>query len=150
MISCLTQPPVLEHETAWDLGPFAAALQCLRENTLHLPSYENTKKVTGTKNSCVHVQLVQISDKKTQKEQKNPTARSEKSGTKTGCQEQWPPKEWAKTPKPSLDTLPPLSCLRNQLTSPWDEERKIICSSSSLLHQGPYKVLVSWNFLSSF
>ena len=35
---------------AWDLGPFAAALQCLLKQ-------QNTKKLYGTKNHCVPVQL---------------------------------------------------------------------------------------------
>ena len=35
---------------AWDLGPFAAALQCLLKQ-------QNTKKLYGTKNHCVPVRL---------------------------------------------------------------------------------------------
>ena len=35
---------------AWDLGPFAAGLQCLLKQ-------QNTKKLYGTKNHCVPVRL---------------------------------------------------------------------------------------------
>ena len=45
----------------WNLGPFAAMLA---------PG-QNTKKLQGTKNNCVHVQLGQIMDKKIQKDQKS-------------------------------------------------------------------------------
>ena len=40
-------------ETGWDLGPFAAMLQCLHLDT-RLPEQQNTKKLYGTKNNCVH------------------------------------------------------------------------------------------------
>ena len=40
-------------ETSWDLGPFAAVLQCLHLDT-HLLEQQNTKKPRGTKKNCVH------------------------------------------------------------------------------------------------
>ena len=63
-------------ETGWDLGPFAVVLQCLHLDT-PLPELQNTKKLYGTKNNCMHAQLGQIIDRKIQKDQKNPTTTSE-------------------------------------------------------------------------
>ena len=57
--------------TGWDLVPFASCLyldKCLLEQ-------QKTKKLYGTKNSYVHVQLRQIMDNEIQKT-KNPTAKS--------------------------------------------------------------------------
>ena len=51
------------NETGWDLGPFAAVLQCLHLDT-PLFQQQNTKKLHGTKNNCVDVQLGQILDKR--------------------------------------------------------------------------------------
>ena len=47
----------------WDLQPFAAVLQCLHLDT-PLLEQQNTKKLYGTKNKCVHAQLGQILDPK--------------------------------------------------------------------------------------
>ena len=43
-------------ETGWDLGPFAAVLQCLHLDT-PLLGQQNTKKLYGTKNNCMYAQL---------------------------------------------------------------------------------------------
>ena len=43
---------------AWDLGPFAAALQCLHLDTAILQQ-QNTKKLYGNKNNQMHKQLGQ-------------------------------------------------------------------------------------------
>ena len=56
-------------ETGWDLGPFAVMLQCLHLDK-PLLQQQNTKKLYGTKNNCLHVQLGQIMDKKIQKTKK--------------------------------------------------------------------------------
>ena len=66
-------------ETAGDLGPFAAALT-LRQVS---PPTTQYKKLQGTKNNSVHVQLGQIMNKKIQKDQ-NPTATSGEVGSKAG------------------------------------------------------------------
>ena len=58
-------------ETGWDLGPFAAALQCLHLDT-PLLEQQNTKKLPGTKNNCMHAQLGQILDPKDTKRPKKP------------------------------------------------------------------------------
>ena len=71
-------------ETGWDLGPFAAVLQCLHLDT-PLLKQQNTKKL---KVNCMHAQLGQIMDKKMQKTKKTPTATLEEPGAKTGCWEQ--------------------------------------------------------------
>ena len=54
-------------EIVWDLGPFAAML--LPGHTS--PLAQNRKKLYGTKNNCMHVQLDQILDKR-YKETKQP------------------------------------------------------------------------------
>ena len=74
-------------ETGWDLGPFAAVLQCLHPDTTLLKP-QNTKKLYGTKNNCVHAQLGQILDPKDTKRPKNPTAAFEEPVAKPGRQEQ--------------------------------------------------------------
>ena len=56
-------------ETGWDLGPFAAVLQCLHLDK-PLLQQQNTKKLYGTKNNSVHAQLGQILRKKIQKDSK--------------------------------------------------------------------------------
>ena len=61
---------VIQSETGWDLGPFAAVLQCFHLGT-PLLQQQNTKKLSGTKNNCVHAQLGQILDKR-YKETKKP------------------------------------------------------------------------------
>ena len=53
----------------WDLGPFAEVLQCLHLDTPLLQK-QNTKKLYGTKNNCVHAQLGQILDPKDTKRPK--------------------------------------------------------------------------------
>ena len=68
---------------AWDLGPFAAVLQCLHLDT-PLLKQQNAKKLYGTKNNA---QLGQNYGLKTQ-QPKNSTAISEELGAKTGCREQ--------------------------------------------------------------
>ena len=72
----------LRVETSWDLGPFAAVLDT------PLLKQQNTKKLYGTKNNCVHAQLGQILDPKRYKRPKNPTSTSEEPRAKTGCWEQ--------------------------------------------------------------
>ena len=57
---------------AWDLGPFAALLQSLHLDT-PLLELQNTKKLYGTKNNCVHAQWGQILDPKDTKGKKNKT-----------------------------------------------------------------------------
>ena len=73
-------------ETGWDLGPFAV-LQCSHLDT-PLLKQQNTKKLYGTKNNCMHEQLGQIMGKKLQKTKKTPTATFEETGAKDGGQEQ--------------------------------------------------------------
>ena len=55
---------------AWDLGPFAGELEYLHLDT-SLLEQQNTKKLYGTKNNCMHVQLGQIMDKRYKKTQKS-------------------------------------------------------------------------------
>ena len=43
-------------EKGWDLGPFAAVLQCLHLDT-RLLEQQNTKKLCGTKKTCVGTSL---------------------------------------------------------------------------------------------
>ena len=52
-----------KNETGWDLGPSAAGLPCLHLDN-RLLEQQDTKKLYGTKNNCVHVQLGQILDKR--------------------------------------------------------------------------------------
>ena len=63
-------------ETGWDLGPFAAVLQCLHLDT-SLLQQPTTKKYYRTKNNCLNVQLGQILDpkdtKRLKKKKKKPT-----------------------------------------------------------------------------
>ena len=86
-----------ECEVSWDLGPFAAVLQCLHLDK-PLLQQQSTKKLYGTKNNCVYVQLGQILDqkiqrrktkqkknKKQQQQKKNPTAISEEPEAKLGA-----------------------------------------------------------------
>ena len=54
-------------ETGWDLGPFAVVLQCSHLDT-HLLKPQNTKKLYGTKNNCVHIKI--ILDQKIQRDEK--------------------------------------------------------------------------------
>ena len=51
------------NETDWHLGPFTAVLQHLH---LDIPFLEqqNTKKLYGTQNNFMHVQLGQVQDKR--------------------------------------------------------------------------------------
>ena len=65
------------HETSWNLGPFApAVLQCLHLDT-PLLEQQNTKKLDGTENSCMHAWLGQIRTKRYKRQNKKPTATSE-------------------------------------------------------------------------
>ena len=59
----------------WDLGPFTAVQQCLY---LDIPLFQqqSTKKLHGTKNNCVHVQLGQIRTKETNKQKQLPLLKS--------------------------------------------------------------------------
>ena len=57
-------------ETGWDLGPSAAVLQCLYLDT-PLLQQQNTKKLYGTKNNCVHGAAGANSGPKRYKETKN-------------------------------------------------------------------------------
>ena len=59
-------------ETGWDLGPCAARLQCLYLDTALLE--QNIKKLYGTKNNAMHIQLGQTLDPKDTRRPKNPTA----------------------------------------------------------------------------
>ena len=68
-------------------GTWNPLLRCLHMDK-RLLKQQNTKKLYGTKNSCVHMQLGQIMDNKIQRDQKNPTATSEEQGEQTGCREQ--------------------------------------------------------------
>ena len=85
-------------ETGWDLGPWAAVLQCLHLDTPLLE--QNTKKLNGTKNNGMHIQLGQTLDPKDTRRPKNPTATFEEPGAKAGycsCPLHTPPlKGWAK------------------------------------------------------
>jgi len=53
-----------ELRQAWNLGPFVAVLKSLYLDT-SLLKLQYTKKLYGTKNYCVHVQLGQTLDQKT-------------------------------------------------------------------------------------
>ena len=66
---------------ARDLGPFAAVLQCLHLDT-PLLELRNTKKLYGTKNNSVHVQLGQILDQKIQKAKTNKNKHKNKNTNK--------------------------------------------------------------------
>ena len=57
---------VIDSETGWDLGPFAAGLHL----DTPLLKQQNSKKLYGTKNNCMYVQLGQLTDKKIQKTKK--------------------------------------------------------------------------------
>ena len=62
----------------WDLGPFSVVLQCLHLD-ITLFQQQSTKKLHGTKNNCVHVQLGQIQDqrnKQTNKKNQFPLLKS--------------------------------------------------------------------------
>ena len=59
-----------DFETSWELGPFAAVLQCLHLDT-PLLKQQNIKKLHGIKNHCMHTQLGQLLDKR-HKETKKP------------------------------------------------------------------------------
>jgi len=69
-------------ETGWDLGPCAARLQCLYLDTPLLE--QNIKKLYGTKNNGMHIQLGQTLDPKDTRRPKNPTATFEEPGAKAG------------------------------------------------------------------
>ena len=59
---------------SWDVGPFAARLQCLHLDTPLLKQLNiNTKKLDETKNNCVHVQLEQMLDPKDTETKKTKT-----------------------------------------------------------------------------
>ena len=68
-------------------GTWDPLLQCLHLDT-PLLEQQNTQKLYGTKNNCVHVQLGRILDPKDIKRPKNLTATFEEPGAKTGCWEQ--------------------------------------------------------------
>ena len=68
------------------LGPFAAMLQSLHLDT-PLLEQQNTKKLYGTTNNCMHAQWGQILAPKETKKKKNPAALKEPGG-KTCCWEQ--------------------------------------------------------------
>ena len=94
-------------ETGWDVGRFAAELQCLHLDTPLLPQ-QNTKKPYGTKNSCVLGQSSTNSGQKIQRDQENQLPLLRNLERKQGSQEQKqftlhicmplhtiPPKRWA-------------------------------------------------------
>ena len=56
-------------EIGWDLGPFAAVLQCLGLD-IPLLKQQNTKKLYGTKNNCVHAAVGTNSGQKIHRDQK--------------------------------------------------------------------------------
>ena len=65
---------VRDIEISWDVGPFAAGLQCLHLDTpLFKQLNINTKKLDETKNNCVHVQLEQMLDPKDTETKKTKT-----------------------------------------------------------------------------
>ena len=82
--------PSLRQAGTWD-----PSLQCLHQHK-RLLQQQNTKKLNGTKNNCVHGRLGQIMDNKIQKDPKNPTAASEEAGAKPGC--------WVPRVPPALNT----------------------------------------------
>ena len=92
-------------ETGWDLGPFAAGLQCLHLDT-PLLQQQNTKKLSGTKNNCMPAVRVNSGPKR-YKETKKPNchfwrawSKSRGWGPRAGyCAHPLhtpPPKGWAK------------------------------------------------------
>ena len=103
-------------EADWDLGRFAAVLQCSHLDT-RLLQQQSKKKLYGTKNNCVHVQWTNSEPKRYKETKKNPTATFEEAGAKIGCREQKQGPEHApsthtatrgegKTPKSQLQPYP--------------------------------------------
>ena len=80
---------------AWDLGPFAAVLQCLLKQ-------QNTKKLYGTKNRCMPVQLG------------------------ASLMAQWVPKGVGKSLKPPHwpGRTPTLIPYKDKLAPPWRESKQ--------------------------
>ena len=72
---------VRDIEISWDVGPFAAGLQCLHLDT-PLFKHQNIKKLHGIKNHCMHTQLGQLLDKR-HKETKKPICHFGKAQSKT-------------------------------------------------------------------
>ena len=123
----------------WDkLGPETLLLQCLHRDTPRLQE-RNTKKLYGTKNNCVHVQLVQILDKGYKETKKIHSchfwrARSKNRvlGAKPEC---WtclplystPPKRWANPSSLTPHTCLPSPQIRNKLTPLNEPGSKWIC-----------------------
>ena len=86
-------------------GIWHPLLQCLHLDTSLLLEHRNTKKLHGTKNNCVHVELGQMQDERYKETKKIPTAAFEEPGAKAGyCAyplHTTPPKGWGcKIPKP--------------------------------------------------
>ena len=131
----------------WD--PFLQCLNLDKRTNLSLSNkihrhYKGLKK--KKKKDCMHAQLGQIMDNKTQKDQRNPTATSKELGAKAGyctCPLLTAQlKGWANhlgypsglTPGPTLTLTP----MRSQLASLKEQAKKPVTSSRSpLLQQGP-------------
>ena len=140
---------LLQHN--WDMGPFAAVLQCLY--LTRLSSSDTIWRHYGTKNNCMHMQLGQILNQR-YKETKNPTTISEEPGAKTVSEAKigycacplhsTSPKEWVKhLSHPSGLTpghTPTLILYKEQIGTLLygaSKQGKLVSSWSHLLQQGP-------------
>ena len=122
----------------WDLGPFTEVLQCLY---LDVPLFQqqNMKKLHGTKNNCVHVQLGRIQDKRNKQTNKKPIASFESLEQRQGVRSKsrvlcmapahtTPPKGWAEPLSHPLTQQIRLAPLRE-----WTSKEPVACSYSRLL-----------------
>ena len=127
-------------ELRW-AGTWAPLLECLLLSK-HLLEQQHTKKLQGTKNNCMHVQLGQITNDKIQKGHK-PTATSEVPGAKAGyCARSLHtarPRRWADyLNHPSGPThQPPLPSphVRSRLAPPRKQTRAPVSCFCSLMLQ---------------
>ena len=145
------------NETGWDLGPFAAALQCLHLDT-PLLEQQNIEKLYGTKNNCVHGQLEQILDPKDTKRPKRPNchfwgawSKNRVSGVKAGyciCPlHTTPPKGWGKhlshPSGPTPGHIPTLTPYKKEV--PLGKQRSLLfVLAPARCSRGPNKALTEF------
>ena len=140
---------ILRKAGTWDLGSFAAMLQCLHLDKCLLEP-QNTRKLSKTKNNCLHAELGQILDGKIQKDQKNPSCHFWRAGRKAGycaCPlHSTPPKGWVNplSPPSSLTPghTPTLTPYKEPVPNPPTPRRErarepVTCFHSPVLQQGP-------------
>ena len=140
-------------ETGWDLGPFAGnwapLLQCLHLDTL-LFEQQNTKKLYGTKNNCMHAQYRANPGQKIQRPKsqwKLLKSLEQKQGTEHApCT----PKGWANHLRQpsglSPGHTPPLTPYKEQACLPLPSgneqtRERVVCSQSPCCSTGPNKAL---------